>query len=46
MTSRIAYLMVIDILAVSVTHLRGPEFFRASHRHQKSLQPLYLESDY
>ncbi len=46
MTSRIAYLMVIDILAVSVTHLRGPEFSARLTAIKKSLQPLYLESDY
>jgi RpiR family carbohydrate utilization transcriptional regulator len=44
MTSRIAHLMVIDILAVAVTQRRGPEFAEHLNAIKRSIRSLRLES--
>jgi RpiR family transcriptional regulator, carbohydrate utilization regulator len=43
MTSRIAHLMVIDMLAVAVTQRRGPEFARHLNAIKRSIKQLRLE---
>ncbi|MFK4753038.1 MULTISPECIES: MurR/RpiR family transcriptional regulator [Oceanospirillaceae] len=43
MTSRIAHLMVIDMLAVAVTQRRGPEFARHLINIKRSIKSLRLE---
>ncbi len=45
MTSRIAHLMVIDMLAVAVTQRRGPEFAAHLNAIKRSIKSLRLESD-
>ena len=45
MTSRIAHLMVIDILAVIVARQRGPELVAHLNTIKKSIRSLYLEPD-
>jgi len=44
MTSRIAHLMVIDMLAVAVTQRRGPEFATHLNAIKRSIRSLRLES--
>lgn len=44
MTSRIAHLMVIDMLAVAVTQRRGPEFATHLNAIKRSIKSLRLES--
>lgn len=44
MTSRIAHLMVIDMLAVAVTQRRGPEFARHLNAIKRSIKSLRLEN--
>lgn len=44
MTSRIAHLMVIDMLAVAVTQRRGPEFAEHLNAIKRSIRSLRLES--
>lgn len=44
MTSRIAYLMVIDMLAISVTQRRGPEFIEHLDAIKQSIKSLRLEN--
>jgi RpiR family carbohydrate utilization transcriptional regulator len=44
MTSRIAHLMVIDIVAVAVTQRRGPEFGRHLNSIKRSIRSLRIES--
>lgn len=44
MTSRIAHLMVIDMLAVAVTQRRGPEFANHLNAIKRSIKSLRLES--
>lgn len=43
MTSRIAHLMVIDMLAVAVTQRRGPEFARHLNAIKRSIKSLRLD---
>ena len=43
MTSRIAHLMIIDMLAVAVTQRRGPEFARHLNAIKRSIKQLRLE---
>lgn len=45
MTSRIAHLMVIDMLAVAVTQRRGPEFAAHLNAIKRSIKSLRLEAD-
>lgn len=45
MTSRIAHLMVIDMLAVAVTQRRGPEFSDHLNAIKRSITSLRLSSD-
>lgn len=45
MTSRIAHLMVIDILAVIVARHRGPEMVEHLNTIKRSIQSLYLKPD-
>ena len=45
MTSRIAHLMVIDMLAVAVTQRRGPEFATHLNAIKRSIKSLRLDSD-
>lgn len=45
MITRLAYLLVIDILAVSVAQLRGPELADQLNAIKQSLQPLYLSPE-
>lgn len=45
MTSRIAHLMVIDILAVTVTQRRGPEFHEHLNAIKRSITSLRLGND-
>ena len=44
MTSRIAHLMIIDMLAVAVTQRRGPEFANHLNAIKRSIKSLRLES--
>ncbi|GGY53554.1 transcriptional regulator [Bacterioplanes sanyensis] len=44
MTSRIAHLMVIDMLAVAVTQRRGPEFAEHLNAIKRSIRSLRIES--
>ena len=44
MTSRIAHLMIIDMLAVAVTQRRGPEFAEHLNAIKRSIRSLRLES--
>lgn len=44
MTSRIAHLMVIDMLAVAVTQRRGPEFSEHLNAIKRSIRSLRLEN--
>ncbi|MFL0806376.1 MAG: MurR/RpiR family transcriptional regulator [Oceanobacter sp.] len=43
MTSRIAHLMIIDMLAVAVTQRRGPEFARHLNAIKRSIKSLRLD---
>lgn len=45
MTSRIAHLMIIDMLAVTVTQHRGPEFIEHLNAIKRSIRSLRIESD-
>ena len=45
MTSRIAHLMVIDMLAVAVTQRRGPEFIAHLNAIKRSIHSLRIEPD-
>ena len=45
MTSRIAHLMVIDMLAVAVTQRRGPEFIAHLNAIKRSIRSLRIEPD-
>ncbi|QQD22588.1 SIS domain-containing protein [Venatoribacter cucullus] len=45
MTSRIAHLMVIDMLAVAVTQRRGPEFITHLNAIKRSIHSLRIEPD-
>lgn len=44
MTSRIAYLMVIDMLAISVTQRRGPDFIEHLDAIKESIKSLRLDN--
>ena len=44
MTSRIAHLMVIDILAIAVTQRRGPDFIAHLNAIKQSIQSLRLDN--
>lgn len=44
MTSRIAHLMVIDILAIAVTQRRGPDFIEHLNAIKQSIQSLRLDN--
>ncbi len=46
MTSRIAHLMVIDMLAVAVTQRRGPDFANHLNAIKQSIRSLRSESDH
>ena len=46
MTSRIAHLMVIDMLAVAVTQRRGPDFANHLNALKQSIRSLRSESDH
>ncbi|MAD47441.1 MAG: transcriptional regulator [Oceanospirillaceae bacterium] len=45
MTSRIAHLMIIDMLAVAVTQRRGPEFANHLNAIKRSIKSLRLDSN-
>lgn len=45
MTSRIAHLMVIDMLAVAVTQHRGPEFAQHLNAIKRSIRSLRIEAE-
>ena len=45
MTSRIAHLMVIDMLAVIVARQRGPELITHLNLIKQSIRSLYLKPD-
>jgi len=44
MTSRIAHLMVIDMLAIAVTQRRGPDFVEHLNAIKESIKSLRLEN--
>jgi len=45
MTSRIAHLMIIDMLAVAVTQRRGPDFANHLNAIKQSIRSLRLHTD-